>query len=249
MDYLELKMLDMKIWIATLVVLSFASATFAFCYYKKSVLWKSVDLIWILFAAVGACAAFQDYNKINYNNKILNLESEITKNKNNIYSHIRREKAGLKCFPLNSSTDKDCNYLSTLRYQIEEVLILDKNIEIEDYLKSAEKRNIDKASIFQTEKKAPNSPIDRLVAFHKSIIDLAKIYNMSTQVLNKWQALPPKNIIENSLLRSFGYFGFILAFALRIGKSVADIRQEFKNSRSSVIQKRIKPKYTVNFYG
>ena len=54
----------------------------------------------------------------------------ITKNKNNIYSHIRREKAGLKCFPLNSSTDKDCNYLSTLRYQIEEVLILDKNIEI-----------------------------------------------------------------------------------------------------------------------
>ena len=102
---------------------------------------------------------------------------------------------------MNSSTDKDCNYLSALRYQIEEVLIVDKNIKIKEYLKSAEKRNIDKASIFQTEKKAPNSPIDRLVVFHNSIIDLAKIYNMSTQELNKWQAEPPKNIIENSLLR------------------------------------------------
>lgn len=128
MDFLELKMLDMKFWTTSLVVLS-------------------------LFSAVGACAAFQDYNKLNYNKKILNLESEITKNKNNIYSHIRREKVGLKCSPLNSSTDKDCNYLSALRYQIEEVLILDKNIKIKEYLKSAEKRNIDKASIFQTEKK------------------------------------------------------------------------------------------------
>ncbi|MBH0058092.1 hypothetical protein I6F65_14105 [Pseudoalteromonas sp. SWXJZ94C] len=237
MDYLELKMLDMKIWIATLVVLSLVSATFAFCYYKKSVVWKSVDLIWILFAAVGACAAFQDYNKLNYNNKILNLESKITKNKNNIYSHIRREKAELKCFPLNSSTDNDCKYLSALRYQIEEVLVVDKNIEIKDYLESVEKRNIGQISIFSTDKKAPNSPIDRLGAFHKRIIGLAEIYNMSMQELKKWQAEPPKNIIENSLLRLLGYFGFIVAFALRIGKSVADIRQECCRTGSTLVAK------------
>lgn len=226
MDFLELKMLDMEFWITSLVVLSLCFAVLAFLFYKESVIWKSIDLIWILFAAVGACAAFQDYNKLNYNNKILNLESKATKNKDNIYSHIRREKAGLKCFPLNSSTDKDCNYLSALRYQIEEVLILDKNIEIKDYLKSAEKRSIGQISIFSTDKKAPNSPIDRLGAFHNRIIDLAEIYNMSMQELKKWQAEPPKNIIENSLLRLFGYFGFIVAFALRVGKSVADIRQE-----------------------
>jgi hypothetical protein len=200
-------------WMFTLLVLVIFTSAFAYKYSKQTALfWKVVDLFWILLASVGAIIIVIESNKLITSNFLKTAESSLVFQENEFYVSNAATEMGCMNKIYNQQV---CNYIDKVMLPLKEVAknreYIDQNIVIPPDTVKVDLPRFDK---------------DKIESIHSQVEDLVVTYNESLKVVKDWQSLSKSADFDSPILSYIGSVFFLLAFSLRVGKSVADIRTE-----------------------
>lgn len=206
-------------WLLAIAVITTIVVIFAATNYKRTaVFWKKVDLIWIILALFGASTLVYDNNNV-ITPRFIKTETEsLESQKNHLLQRNKTNEYTYHC----SSKVEVCNYLKN----INKFTIININTERKIDISTLPEPNLGRFSLSTFDKSI-------LEELHSSFVTDVQEFNARLDVVESWKKLNNSAGVNPEALKFMGSIFFIFAFAMRIGKSIADLLVEIDKQKST----------------